>query len=96
MLPLRPNGLCKPPSRAMPWESLPDGGIEGCPAEGGEPEIYFLGIIDILTSWSPAKQMENWGKKAMHPAESSGISCVPPDLYADRFEKALDKWVAPP
>ena len=75
------------------------GAVEGAPADGAEPEIYFIGVIDILTAWSPAKSMENLAKKVIHPTERvpgtafSGISCVPPDEYADRFERALVTWL---
>ena len=86
-------------SSRAPWEFSPDGAVEGCPDDGAEPEIYFIGIIDILTAWSPAKSMENLAKKVIHPSEKvpgtafSGISCVPPDEYADRFERALVTWL---
>ena len=55
--------------------------------------MYFIGIIDILTAWSPAKSMENLAKTVIHPGERKGISCVPPDAYADRFEKAMVTWI---
>ena len=89
------GGPCRP-QRSPPWETLVDGGIEGRPGQAeAEPEVYYIGIIDILTAWSPAKQAENWGKKVLHPLEMAGISCVPPDQYADRFEAALTTWIAP-
>ena len=87
-------------SSRAPWEFSPDGAVEGAPpGDGAEPEIYFIGVIDVLTAWSPAKSMENLAKKVIHPTERvpgtafSGISCVPPDEYADRFERALATWL---
>ena len=83
-----------------PWPALADGGIEGRgapsgPGEEGEPEVYYIGIIDILTSWSAAKSVENLVKKVRYPTEMAGISCVPPDQYAERFGSCLDTWIAP-
>ena len=83
-----------------PWPALADGGIEGrgapsSPGEEGEPEVYYIGIIDILTSWSAAKSVENLVKKVRYPTEMAGISCVPPDQYAERFGSCLDTWIAP-
>ena len=88
-----------------PWPALADGGIEGRGAEGrgapsspgeeGEPEVYYIGIIDILTSWSAAKSVENLVKKVRYPTEMAGISCVPPDQYAERFGNCLDTWISP-
>ena len=56
-----------------------DGGII---SETGN-EIYFLGIIDILTKY-------NWVKKAEHFTKmirycSNEMSCTPPEHYKDRF-----------
>ena len=83
-----------------PWPALADGGIEGrgapsSPGEEGEPEVYYIGIIDILTSWSAAKSVENLVKKVRYPTEMAGISCVPPDQYAERFGNCLDTWISP-
>ena len=30
-------------------------------------QVYYIGIIDILTSWSAAKSVENLVKKVRHP-----------------------------
>ena len=59
---------------------------------GAEPEMYFFGLIDILTVWCPAKRSEFTVKALMHPTKWRGISCQAPDLYANRFERALRKW----
>ena len=29
-----------------------------------------------------------------YPTEMAGISCVPPDQYADRFGDCLDTWIS--
>ena len=52
------------------------GGVEG-------REIYFMGIIDILTIYSLQKYVENRYKRARL---QKGISAVSPRKYADRFK----------
>ena len=52
-------------------------------------------MYDTLLIDRSAKSFENVAKSVMHPTEKAGISCVPPDSYADRFEKALTGWIAP-
>ena len=84
-------------SSRAPLEFLPDGAIEGKPPDGQVPGAR--GLFHILTAWPPAKSMENLAKKVIHPSEKvpgtrlSGISCVPPDEYAERFERALVTWL---
>ena len=56
-----------------------DGGII---SETGE-EIYFLGIIDILTKYNLMKKVEHFSKLVRYC--SNEMSCVPPDQYRDRF-----------
>ena len=46
-------------------------------------EIYFVGIIDILTNFGKKKLMENLVRSVFH--NSRTISCVPPQQYGDRF-----------
>jgi Ca2+-binding EF-hand superfamily protein len=49
--------------------------------------LYFLGIIDILTNYELIKKkLEYWGKRCLFGA---GISCIPPDQYATRFEQFM-------
>jgi hypothetical protein len=47
------------------------------------PEIYYLGIIDILTPYTLKKRLEHTFKSILHPKAS--ISAVRPALYARRF-----------
>ncbi|CAG9322188.1 unnamed protein product [Blepharisma stoltei] len=46
-------------------------------------ELYFLGIIDILTFYSARKKLEHMIKGGLYGADQ--ISCVPPSAYASRF-----------
>lgn len=92
-------GEWSPTPRMLPrpephrWIDSADGGINSAPCDGREPEVYFVGIIDILTTWSPTKSVESMAKQALHPLHSSGVSCVPPSKYAARFEREMHKWL---
>ena len=80
------------PNLRPAWVDHDDGAVEASTATGAEPEMYFFGLIDILTAWCPAKRSEFTLKALMHPTKWRGISCQAPDLYANRFERALRKW----
>ena len=85
----------RPTSRELPpWVDYPDGAMDAA-ATGphGEPVVYFIGVIDILTAWTCAKSAENAVKTLTHPTKPNAHSCVPPSRYADRFEAALRSWV---
>jgi ABC-type antimicrobial peptide transport system permease subunit len=54
-------------------------------------EVYFIGIIDILTKF-------NWKKKCEHFAKmvrycSNNMSCTPPQMYRDRFVNYMSKVI---
>ena len=69
-----------------------DGAMTGA-GGGGEPVMYFIGVIDILTAWTCPKAAENVVKTMTHPRTPNAHSCVPPHRYADRFEGALRNWI---
>eukprot|EP00928_Gymnodinium_smaydae_P023640 TRINITY_DN19433_c0_g1_i1.p1 TRINITY_DN19433_c0_g1~~TRINITY_DN19433_c0_g1_i1.p1 ORF type:complete len:806 (+),score=184.75 TRINITY_DN19433_c0_g1_i1:62-2479(+) len=50
---------------------------------------YFLGIIDILTPYDSSKKLEHLCKALLH--NSRGVSCCPPQAYADRFQDFMKK-----
>ena len=58
---------------------LLDGGIK---SENNE-EIYYIGIIDILTNYNCKKSLEYFFKKIRYC--SNTMSCVPPSNYQERF-----------
>jgi hypothetical protein len=45
--------------------------------------IYFIGIIDILTSYDNSKKLEQMLKALYN--DPKGVSCCPPAYYAERF-----------
>ncbi|XP_031552855.1 phosphatidylinositol 5-phosphate 4-kinase type-2 alpha-like isoform X2 [Actinia tenebrosa] len=61
-------------------------------AEGGRREIYFMGIIDVLTYYGAGKKAAHAAKTVKHGAGAE-ISTVKPDNYAKRFLEFIDKIV---
>jgi len=56
-------------------------------------EIYFIGIIDILTTYTTMKSAENFVKSLF--VNKHAISSVPPDEYATRFQRFADNIFYP-
>ncbi|CAK68727.1 unnamed protein product (macronuclear) [Paramecium tetraurelia] len=59
-----------------------DSNIKNQVVSNDQKEVYFIGIIDILTEYNMQKQIEYSLK---HTFVDSNISCVPPREYAMRF-----------
>ncbi len=53
------------------------------------PEIYYLGVIDILTPYSLYKRLEHAFKSIVLPKDA--ISAVNPSMYARRFLKFMNR-----
>lgn len=49
--------------------------------------LYFVGIIDILTPYDSVKRLEHVFKAIRY--NSRGVSCCPPNYYAERFNDFL-------
>ena len=64
-----------------------DGGII---SETGN-EIYYVGIIDILTKFNVKKKCEHFIKMVRYC--SNNMSCTPPDMYRDRFVDYMGKVI---
>ena len=64
-----------------------DGGII---SETGN-EVYFVGIIDILTKFNWKKKCEHFFKMIRYC--SNNMSCTPPDMYRDRFVNYMNKVI---
>ena len=60
--------------------------------EGGA--VYYVGIIDLLQTWSIAKRVERFLKVALLcrcGAAAAGMSVIEPASYADRFVRMIDR-----
>jgi hypothetical protein len=65
-----------------------NGGVAGLTADGQlSNEIYFMGIIDILTLYSLKKRAETLAKSFKY--DKNDISSVSPTMYGQRFKKFL-------
>ncbi|CAM9520840.1 unnamed protein product [Ascophyllum nodosum] len=58
-----------------------DGGIES--ERSGPKEVYWMGIIDVLTEFTFLRQLESWYKAMVQ--DGSTVSCVKPEQYCERF-----------
>ena len=54
-------------------------------------EKYHIGVIDFLQPYNYKKEIEYRWKSLIHP--KNAYSCIPPDLYAQRFLDFIDKHV---
>ena len=64
-----------------------DGGII---SETGN-EVYYVGIIDILTKFNFKKKCEHFIKMVRYC--SNNMSCTPPEMYRDRFVNYMSKVI---
>ena len=64
-----------------------DGGI----ISESKNEIYFVGIIDILTKFGFKKKCEHFAKKLRYC--SNNMSCIPPQMYRDRFVNYMNQII---
>ncbi|GKT20824.1 Phosphatidylinositol-4-phosphate 5-kinase like protein [Aduncisulcus paluster] len=66
------------------------GGMESGPIPGrpDQREIYYLGVIDLLTGWCSRKKLETVFKRIVYDKE--GISATDPNSYAQRMIKFID------
>lgn len=71
----------------VPFAEIDDGGMA---SEDGN-EIYFLGIIDILTHFGVKKKLEYFFKGIVH--KKVAVSCAPPPYYAERFINYMDSVI---
>ena len=50
--------------------------------------ITYLGLVDMLTEWTPAKKLEHFINGRLHGGRD--ISCQPPARYAERMLTFLE------
>lgn len=74
-------------SQFVPFTERDEGGMMDIDGK----QIYFMGIIDILTHYGKKKKIEHMIKTIAHSKAS--ISCAPPQFYAQRFVSFLDTLI---
>lgn len=55
-------------------------------------KVFCCGIVDITQGWTTSKKMERFLKVNFKRADAKGISCVPPDEYAIRFQQRIREF----
>lgn len=53
------------------------------------PSAYYLGVIDILQTWSWSKRLEHLFKVYVLRQPAEGVSCIPPEEYKKRYQKKM-------
>lgn len=53
--------------------------------------IYLVSIIDYFQIYNFFKYLETNYKAIFNTKDKNGISCVPPDIYLERFINYIDK-----
>ena len=60
------------------------------------PGYYYVGIIDILQTWTLQKQLERFWKVQINRKDGDGLSAIDPVRYQRRFEAKLREIIAIP
>ena len=63
------------------------GGLRAVIVEG--PGLYYMGIIDVLQTYTWEKWLENLVKTRLLLQSPQGLSAVRPDAYAARFRSRV-------
>ncbi|DAZ94149.1 TPA: hypothetical protein N0F65_007349 [Lagenidium giganteum] len=57
------------------------------------PGFYYIGLIDILQTWTFSKRLERFFKTYILRKDPDGLSALPPKAYRTRFHKKLDEII---
>jgi 1-phosphatidylinositol-4-phosphate 5-kinase len=57
------------------------------------PGFYYIGIIDVLQTWTLKKRLERFCKTWLFRKDSEGISAIRPDEYRNRFQRKLKEII---
>lgn len=57
------------------------------------PGLYYVGVVDVLQTWSTAKRIESVVKRVWNWSNREGISCISPEKYAPRFQKKMHRVI---
>lgn len=60
------------------------------------PGYYYVGVIDILQTWTLKKRLERFFKVHIQRRDAEGLSAIEPELYQKRFEAKLREVIALP
>ncbi|TDH69989.1 hypothetical protein CCR75_000862 [Bremia lactucae] len=60
------------------------------------PGYYYVGVIDILQTWTLQKRMERFWKVTVQQKDGNGLSAMDPIRYQRRFEAKLREIISIP
>ncbi|TYZ65088.1 hypothetical protein PybrP1_006005 [[Pythium] brassicae (nom. inval.)] len=60
------------------------------------PGYYYVGVIDILQTWTLQKRLERFWKVHVQRRDPDGLSAIEPERYQQRFEAKLREVIALP
>uniref|UniRef100_K3WT33 PIPK domain-containing protein n=1 Tax=Globisporangium ultimum (strain ATCC 200006 / CBS 805.95 / DAOM BR144) TaxID=431595 RepID=K3WT33_GLOUD len=60
------------------------------------PGYYYVGVIDILQTWTLQKKLERFWKVNFQRCDADGLSAIDPVQYQKRFEAKLREIIALP
>ncbi|KAF1328570.1 Phosphatidylinositol-4-phosphate-5-kinase, partial [Globisporangium splendens] len=60
------------------------------------PGYYYVGVIDILQTWTLQKKLERFWKVQVQRCDADGLSAIDPVQYQKRFEAKLREIIALP
>eukprot|EP00741_Cyanophora_paradoxa_P016962 tig00020944_g16383.t1 len=85
----RRGGPAPPPPSPQGVHKVREGTVltPGTIVSSDRSTAYYIGLIDYLTEWSFAKDLENFFKGFV--ADEGTISAVPPKQYQARFIKFM-------
>jgi 1-phosphatidylinositol-4-phosphate 5-kinase len=58
-----------------------------------EEQVYYIGVIDLLTAFSDKKRLELMSKSIFHVTNQKGLSVAKPSAYAQRFMEFMEKII---
>ncbi|KAF0710191.1 Aste57867_5642 [Aphanomyces stellatus] len=82
------NGRLQAPTKQMAKQSVAS--LRAADVVVG-PGFFYIGVIDILQTWTLEKRLERLVKTLLFRKDPDGISALPPKPYRDRFHKKLDE-----
>lgn len=60
------------------------------------PGYYYVGLIDILQTWTLKKRLERFWKVNVQQCDADGLSAIDPAVYQRRFDAKLREIIALP
>lgn len=86
-----PDASAVPAGASVGASECPTRVVRAKVKDSGAPCVAYIGIIDVLQTYTPAKRLENFAKGLL--VNRNEISVVPPDAYASRFCRMAERVI---